>query len=669
MKNRPTEFPIHSYTEMRGTVEIEANLFSLRNTAFLYLAAGQGQEIDAFSFVVEQGSTLTITEPYDEESERYLRIEANTFNLNAGAVMNLDSNGTLYLDSESIEFGGTVTNGTIDVNTTSLSSFVTGVSSDVTFISARVPMFEHVPTLTFQGQVMVYGGFDINGCHIFSQSGRLTMIVDEEVTPVLKLSCTTVSINGQYHAPVKTSFENGSSEFIIGLNGNYTFTPEGDFPVNEFLSNGSFVSFNSLNMRGIAKVNIHRFELLDANSKFVLDKSHQASEDFVNTSFVGIHSALITGTAQFGKMSTDLGHLDGTAGTGDGWDLLEVEEDSYFSFAPHGDDFKVDILQVRGNMEAFKPVQFRATSDSAKLAITLGDGASVVLDSHASQPCGDPLPFNGFSAVYFGRFVTGSQSSFHGSELLIQGEDLSINGQFHYKAKDSVTNVDNLNISSNGNVTVCNPLTFAGFSQDRMDSFEVDGQLRLDDAASQPCGSEVPFSGQSRIYYDRLTTSSGSTFKGGNLYLEGEELTFNGIVYFHAGNDTLTVDNMNIGTSGSVRVCNPVSFVGLSDDRVEQLSIGGFLKLDDLSTHSLEGLESSGVSYLNLDNLVMTSSGQFYAGRASVGERWKLLSMQSTSTVFEYLPYGSEYVVEQTSIAGRMTSYFAMSDTVYRGEG
>ena len=139
--------------------------------------------------------------------------------------------------------------------------------------------------------------------------------------------------------------------------------------------------------------------------------------------------------------------------------------------------------------------------------------------------------------------------------------------------------------------------------------------------------------------------------------------TFN----FYAGNGTIKVDTITVGSNGVVKICNPVTFTGLSANHLALVNVSGFLKLDDLTTHNLESLETSGISVLNLDELFLRGNGRVYLGHASIGEGLQKLTLEDSGTVLEYLPDGQEYLVLETSIAGRMTSYYAMVSTIYEG--
>ena len=499
-------------------------------------------------------------------------------------------------------------------------------------------------------------------------------------------------INGILSAKT-LDIKDGIEKLKIDAQGDFTFTPCGDFPIHEIYVSGSMISTGPITLKGTSLEKVHKFTIQNTGTVH-FDDERISNKTWSGSSQVAIETIIIHGTFHAGRVINPIG-----------WNSLTVSNGGAFYFEPDG-EFNVDDVYVDGIFRSYKPIVMQSKK------FTIQNSGTVHFDderisnktwSGSSQVAIETVSISG--TFHAGRMInTISYNSGWNSLSISKG------GSFYFEPDDDFI-VDHAYV--NGIFRSYKPIDILSKrSQQDLDiTIGPFGSVRLDSLVTSV------WTGLSTISAKSLQMDAGSYFNTGDVKIDTQsmvidgtfdgytsadisatyfEVKVNGVVNLDSPNCTIVhmqtikvfgtlsvrtldiaegVQLLHIGTQGEV------TFTPCREFRIHELYVNGkmtsslpmILKGTSLEKVNKITIDSAGV--VNFDNNVLASkawsgstqlgvhtmevSGTFHLGRMinriATNGAWNSLSVL-TGGKFYFEPDG-DFIVDYVYINGIFRSY------------
>ena len=499
-------------------------------------------------------------------------------------------------------------------------------------------------------------------------------------------------INGILSAKT-LDIKDGLEKLQIDAQGDFTFTPCGDFPIHELYVSGSMISTGPITLKGTSLEKVHKFTIQNSGTVH-FDDERISNKTWSGSSQAAIETIIIHGTFHAGRIINTIG-----------WNSLTVGNGGAFYFEPDG-DFNVDDVYVDGIFRSYKPIVMQSIKFTIQNSGTVhfdDDRISNKTWSGSSQVAIETVSISG--TFHAGRMInTISYNSGWNSLSISKG------GSFYFEPDDDfIVN----HVYVNGIFRSYKPIDILSKrSQQDLDiTFGPFGSVRLDSLVTSV------WTGLSTISAKSLQMDVGSYFNTGDakidlqsMVIDGTfdgytsadisatyfEVKVNGVVNLDSPNCTIVhmqtikvfgtlsvrtldiaegVQLLHIGTQGEV------TFTPCREFRIHELYVNGkmtsslpmILRGTSLEKVNKITIDSAGV--VNFDNNVLASkawsgstqlgvhtievSGTFHLGRMinriATNGAWNSLSIL-TGGKFYFEPDG-DFIVDYVYINGIFRSY------------
>ena len=323
------------------------------------------------------------------------------------------------------------------------------------------------------------------------------------------LNAENVIIDGVFSADDLDIGVAGIESFSVNGNGDFTFTPCGDFKIHELYVNGTMTSSIPLTLKGTSIERAHDFTI-DTHGTVKFDNDVLSTKTWTGTSRLGIHNVEVYGIFHAGRMENRIA-VNGS------WDSLSVAKGGKFYFEPDG-PFILDYMSVNGDFRAYTPIDIFTMRPEKDLIISVGSTGAVRFDSLISSG------WTNLSTVTAQTLQTSSSSYFSAGDTKFDLQSLSIGGSF-YAYPSQVINAAYFEVTNTGSADISRTVNIEGQEMSIAGTLDVSYQHDPEDS-SLGCNA-------TRVIYDDISVSG--TFRAGSIQVDSHTLSVSGTMDVSGG--------------------------------------------------------------------------------------------------------------------------------------
>ena len=380
--------------------------------------------------------------------------------------------------------------------------------------------------------------------------------------------------------------KDGIEKLQIDAQGDFTFTPCGDFPIHEIYVSGSMISTGPIKLKGTNLEKVHTFTIQNSGTVH-FDDERILNKTWSGSSQIAIETIIIHGIFHAGRVINPIG-----------WNSLTVSNGGAFYFEPDG-DFNVDDVYVDGIFRSYKPIVMQS------IKFTIQNSGTVHFDDEKILN----KTWSGSSQVAIETIII--HGTFHAGRVInpIGWNSLTVsNGGAFYFEPDGDFNVDDVYVD--GIFRSYKPIVMQSIKF----TIQNSGTVHFDDERI----SNKTWSGSSQVAIE--TVSISGTFHAGRMintisYNSGWNslsISKGGAFYFEPDDDFI-VDHAYV--NGIFRSYKPIDILSKRSQQVLDITIGPFgsVRLDSLVTSVWTGL-----STISAKSLQMDAGSYFNTGDAKI---------------------------------------------------